>query len=362
MCHGELVRIKPPAQGLSAFYLAIACGGVFGGLFVGLIAPAIFNSFLDLDLGIVAFCILMLWLAIRKPTQFLARTRWAWTLLCLWCGALLLVLVEDISFKYNGNIAMKRNFYGVLSVEENGEGQDHYLALSHGAVYHGMQYSDETRSRQAVSYYGEDSGVAQSFRYLKKHRQSLRIGVVGLGVGTLAAYGRAADEIRIYEIDPDVYALAQSHFTYLRDCLSKLEVVLGDGRLSLAQEAPREFDILVLDAFSGGSIPVHLLTREAFEVYLKHVKPNGAIVCNISNRYLDLAPVMQAHADQVGFHTAFVDSPGDEDRLVLDATWITISENRGLIRFLELQRYAKSPGEKRVTWTDEKASPLHIMR
>lgn len=368
LCHGELVRIKPPPASLTRFYMMLSLGGACGGLFVGLLAPILFNSFVDLYLGIILGCTILLFVGYRTVGGMLqgARNIWLWSTLVFAMGALTLVFLEDIRFNLSDAIIMKRNFYGILSVDERDpeDQESHRYALSHGAVYHGLQYRHPQLRSLPTSYYGAESGIAAAIRYLKKHRSRLRVGVVGMGVGTLTTYGRSSDTFRIYEIDPDIVYLADTYFSYVRDSPADVEVVLGDGRLSLERETPQAYDLLVLDAFSGGTIPVHLLTQDAFAVYLRHVKPDGAIAYNISNRYLNLEPVIWAAADRAGIPTATIDSDADDEGYEMDATWVVVSHNRSLVRYLELQSsyLERDPSAMPIVWTDEKASPFQLMR
>ncbi|MCH8218993.1 MAG: fused MFS/spermidine synthase, partial [Planctomycetes bacterium] len=191
-------------------------------------------------------------------------------------------------------VLLTRNFYGVLRIQAYKEPKSKrkYLKLVHGRIAHGMQYDDAKHRRQPTSYYGEESGVGLALRHLPR-KTGRRIGVVGLGVGTLAAYGREGDVIRFYEIDPQVFRFAEKLFSYLKDSEADVEVVPGDARLSLEREASQNSDLLVLDAFSGGAVPVHLLTKEAFEVYLRHLNPDGVLAVHITNIHLDLAPVVR---------------------------------------------------------------------
>jgi predicted membrane-bound spermidine synthase len=192
-----------------------------------------------------------------------------------------------------------RNFYGVLSVYEYTDQtspNSRYYLLQHGRITHGIQFAAPERAREITSYFGPGSGLGLALRNFPR-QQNQRIGLLGLGVGTVTAYGKPGDYIRVYEINPQVKQIAEKPFSYLARSDAKIEVVMGDGRLSMENEPPQNFDVLIMDAFSSDAVPVHLLTKEAFEIYQRHLKPDGTILVNISNRYLDLRPVVENAAD-----------------------------------------------------------------
>ena len=230
---------------------------------------------------------------------------------------------------------------------------------------HGLQLVDPDRRRDAVSYYSRGSGIAVAFDCLPRSR-ARRIGVVGLGTGSVAVYARAKDSIRFYEIDPQVEMVARRHFTYLSDCPGKVQVVLGDARLSLEREPDQEFDLLALDAFSGDAIPVHLLTRECLDIYLRHLKPDGVIAVHISNQHLDLEPVVYRLADERQLQALTVDRSYDDSEATLySSTWVLLTRNEA---FLEKARIAtaipasSTPVKRGTLWTDDYTNLLRILR
>ena len=289
-CHGELARRKPHARELTSYYLMLAVGGALGGVFVGLAAPLLFNQYLELPAGVAGCMVLAMGLLYGYSPRRLLR-------LGLLVAAALVAAVT-IGGYADGALVRERNFYGTLKVSEAGLGESAVRVLSNGPIRHGSEFLSPEKSRTATTYYAADTGVGRAIRFLQKRPE--RVGVIGLGTGTLASYGRQGDFYRFYELNPAVIALANTEFRYLRECPCRVDVVQGDARLALEHEAPQNFDVLVVDAFSGDSIPVHLLTLEAFELYYRNLKPDGILVVNVTNRYLDLSPVVETLARTTG--------------------------------------------------------------
>ena len=261
-------------------------------------------------------------------------------------------------------LSQTRNFYGAHTIAHVWpEASGGLYELRSGGVNHGLQMRAPDKRGWPTMYYSERSGLGLAMT-LHPRQANRRIGVVGLGVGTAATYANATDYIRFYEIDPEMVRLASQYFTYLTDSRARIDVVLGDARLQLEREAEQKFDVLVLDAFTGGTIPVHLLTVEAFETYRRHLKPDGAMVVHISNRHLDLRPVVRGAAEAIGLQAVFVrsewslDNPASSSmpRLNWQAEWMVLSANQTFMS-TRLIRRADSlyNASKRVSaWTDEK--------
>jgi hypothetical protein len=292
--HGELVRRKPPVRHLTLFYLMLSIGGALGGTLVGLIAPAVFNAYYELPIGLFlcgALTLLVVWKELSKT----------WRVLLLVLLALYGVRLAMLSIAYvDGFRAVVRNFYSQTRVEDV-QDPDYGMrrVMLHGRINHGEQYLDEKLRRTPTAYFCERGGIARVFRSLPQDRPR-KLGVLGLGTGTLAVFGRPGDEMRIYEINEQVLDLARSEFTFLSDSAAKIVPVLGDGRLMLEREPDQQFDVLAMDAFSGDSLPTHLITVEAIRAYFRHMRPDGYLVFNITNHYLDLKPVMAAAAAELG--------------------------------------------------------------
>ncbi|HEX6689650.1 MAG TPA: fused MFS/spermidine synthase, partial [Burkholderiales bacterium] len=298
-CHGELYRLRPAAERLTGFYLAVSAGGALGGLLVAVGAPLAFNGYYELGASLAALALLA---AIRfASVNLMARI----ASLAMLLGVVAAAVYDGFSDR-DDVIAASRSFYGVLRVKQYGDEGDatQLRRLVHGTIMHGEQYTHDTLRRKPTTYYEPTSGVGVAIA--SRQGKPVRVGVVGLGTGTLAAYGRAGDVYRFYEIDPDVVRVARSDFTYLSDSPAKIEVALGDARLTLEREPPQRFDVLAVDAFSSDAIPVHLITKEALAVYLKHVGADGIVAFHVSNRFLDLIPVVARIAKENGAYAALV--------------------------------------------------------
>jgi hypothetical protein len=367
VCHGELVRTRPHPRYLTRFYVAVSLGGVCGGLFVGLFAPAIFHSYDEFPIGL-ALCGLLIFRVLYPGTSRLPGM-WRWfatgALAAAACSyvAGLLAVMQEMNAGYR---LAERNFYGQLKVREDGDPElDEFacLQLIHGTINHGEQFVHEPRRHQPVTYFCPDSGIGRAMRALEGHPR--RIGMMGLGCGTLAAYGQRGDTLRIYEINPLVVDIATREFTYLRDTPAKVEIAMGDARLNLEAEPSQQFDILVMDAFSGDSVPVHLITREAFETYFRHLKPGGILAVNITNNYLDLEPVMGSAAAAVNKAAYSYFFEGDpEDPVCFTSSWALVMDGSTWDTQLALHANAKllRPARKFRTWTDDFSNLLSILR
>ena len=365
VCHGELARSKPDPRHLTAFYLMIALGGALGGVLVGLAAPQVFDDLYELPIGMLALSLLAL-VALLRDRASVLHGRWA-TAVRLVFFSLIVALAITLARTYRDNAAdsrvTSRNFYGVLNVRDSGEGPDAMRMLSHGTIIHGKQFLEEDRRDWPTSYYGMTSGIGLAILDARL-RGPLRVGVVGLGAGTLAAYGRAGDLFRFYDINPKVVELAHSEFSFLKDSPARSEVVLGDARLSLEREADQNFDILALDAFSSDAIPVHLLTVEAFRAYLRHLKPDGILAVHISNRYLDLVPVVQQAASNIGFEIRQVENDDDDDAGVYRSDWMLLAASPAAFEGNFLREGAeKLESEPSVRlWTDDYSDLYRILK
>ena len=293
VCHGELVRRKPPVRHLTLFYLMLSVGGALGGTFVGLIAPVVFNSYFELPIGLF-FCAALTAVVVWRESPKVLRIAIAIALV-LYSARLIHLSLEYVT----GYRVVMRNFYSQLRVEDVPTAHGIKRIMRHGNIIHGEQYLDDALRRKPTAYYCPQSGVGLALNSLSS-AQPQKIGIVGLGVGTLATYGRAGNEMRMYEINDQVVDVARSEFTYLSDSPAKMVSILGDGRLMLEREPPQQFDLLAMDAFSGDSIPTHLLTLEAMKIYFGHMKSDGILAVHITNQYLDLQPVMAAIGQHYG--------------------------------------------------------------
>jgi hypothetical protein len=374
-CHGELARLKPPPRRLTAFYLVIAAGGAAGGVFTGIVAPRVFASFFELHLTLLAGPVVLLLAVARDRGSWLHRgTRpLVWALrasVVVWVIALGVALATHVEDTYRGAERVVRNFYGVLRVVRHDAGSDREMVqLKHGRIIHGIQYASSDRRREATTYYGPRSGIGLA---LDRHPrrlagQPLRVGGVGLGVGTIAAYARPGDTFVFYEINPEVIALSEGSaptFTYLRESPAESAVVPGDARLALERELPRGFDVLAVDAFSSDAIPVHLLTREALRLYLGHLRaPEGVVAFHVSNRYLDLKPVVRGLAGPLGLRGALVVSRGFDGAWPSD--WVLLTRGQGLLDDPDVASSATTLplGDAGLpVWTDAHSDLLRVIK
>jgi hypothetical protein len=368
-CHGELAARRPGAAGLTRFYLMISLGGALGGAFVGLVAPRVFRSVVELPLALAAVCACAIPIALTQP---MLTRRWRIGLAALASVGLVATAGFDVKYEdFIGRdvIRMQRNFYGTLRVREVGAGDRRVRRLLHGVILHGEQALAGPARRQAGTYYSASSGVGLAIGAVQSQGRPLHLGVIGLGTGTLAAYGRDGDSVTFYEIDADVASIARSDFSYLGDSRAAVRIVLGDGRLSLQHAldsgaAPR-YDVLAIDAFASDSIPVHLLTREAVALYSRCLAPGGLIAVHISNRFLDLKPVLASIADDLGLHARLVRDDPPEG--VIDASssdWVLIGADTAAFARAPIADRAEDlpPPAAARPWTDQSNDLLHIIK
>ncbi len=369
VCHGEVFRLRPGASRLTGYYLSISAGGAAGGLFVALVAPLIFSDYFELHLALFLTAALVLGV-LRQDASFPlqhGKARWGWAVLLLLLPAFGYGLYDVASTSLRGAVSVTRGFYGVLKVTETDKGDPtrHHLTIQHGATIHGLQYQSDERRMDPTSYYTSTSGVGRLLRTLKPEG-GRRIGAVGLGSGTLAAWGRKGDTFRFYEINDDVAHLASTTFTYLKDSKAKTELVMGDARLRMEGEPDQQYDVIILDAFSSDAIPVHLITLEAFATYQRHLKKDGVIIIHVSNRYLELHPIVYRIAEKIGFPAITIDDNDtvSEDEGFYGSDWIVMTRNAELLKQPLIHDAASDPAEfsaRVLPWTDERSDLLRIM-
>jgi len=367
VCHGELARLKPHPRRLTAFYVMIAAGGALGGVLVALVAPRVFSGFHELAVGLAVSAVLVLAVLRADPESGLAGP---WRRPApLIAGVLTLALAAYLGVvsrqRDEGARVTVRNFYGGLKVNDTtAENDDEPIRrLTHGTITHGEQYLNPKKQNRPTTYYGANSGVGRAIRQ-QQETGPVRVGVIGLGAGTLAAYGRAGDYWRFYEINPLVLWLANTQFTFLKNCKARVDVALGDARLSLEREPPEGFDVLAVDAFSSDAIPVHLLTREAFVLYFRHLKANGVLAVHVSNKHLDLEPVVKTAADSLQKQARVVDTDDEDNDEVFGATWVLVTADGSFFGKPLLGKAAAvihSPRHVRL-WTDDYSNLFRILK
>lgn len=373
-CHGELARTKPPAAHLTSFYLTVASGGAAGGLFTCLLAPAAFPGYWELHLALLGGPVLLVALLLMDAESWLNRGAAARVWACriaAYAGltALAWALGAQAIDDLRGMSEVHRGFFGVLSVAVENRGEpNEWRKLRHGRIAHGLQFTAPARRREPTTYYGPKSGAGLALRRHPRRvaGEPLRVGLVGLGVGTLAAYAQPGDVLRVYEINPDVLLLSAGPdpaFTFLRDAPAEVTTVMGDARLALAREPPQGFDVLALDAFSSDAIPVHLLTREAFALYLRHLRAGGVLAVHVSNKYLDLKPVVRGLAGSLGLRAVLVD--GRASGVLWSSDWVLVARDGALFADAEVDAAAlplavSEPGLP--VWTDAYSNLLGALR
>jgi hypothetical protein len=367
VCHGELALLKPPAEYLTSFYLRVSVGGALGGIFVCLVAPNIFPGYFELPIGLGCCAALVTIVLRRDPSTFFCRgaSRQAWLALVFFLGIFLSVLGGVIGNSVADADLVVRNFYGCLRVVTEDASDPHKAVrrLGNGPVEHGRQFLSPDRRRQPTTYFGPKSGVGLAIR-VAGERNNLHVGIIGLGAGTLATYGRPGDLYSFYEINPLDIDLARTQFTFLKDSPAKIEIVPGDARLSLERQPAQNFDVLAVDAFSGDAVPVHLLTREAFILYFHHLKPDGVVAVQISNRYLDFRPVVQRAAEALGKKVIFIHNDPDKENAVSATDWMLMSSHEEFFANSEIHKAATPLPvmTHHPLWTDDYSSLFGVLK
>ena len=358
-CHSEAYRLRPRrASEATLFYLLFAAGGALGSFVIGIVFPLVFQFNIDL----VITCCFTAFLA------FLVTFEDGWNSRLLWGVATALMALQifwiNIVNQRNTTVAV-RNFYGALRVKQTfGIPGATLRTLTNGNVEHGTEiFGTDEQRHTPTSYYAEDSGVGVAIR-MCCGTQPRNIGVIGLGAGTIAAYGRQGDHIQFYEINPAVEPIARNVFTYIRDSGAQVSVIPGDARTSLTRESPQQFNVLVVDAFSGDAIPLHLLTTQALALYRRHLAPGGVIAFHISNRHVDLEPPIWILANQAGMQSRIVSSYANDARDEFTATWLLVSDNSAFFDQPEVSSHSSpaTPNSSLRPWTDDFSSLLPVLR
>lgn len=390
VAHGEMVRLRPKPEYLTSFYLMMSLGGAMGGLFVSAVAPFVFLGFWELHVGIALTWALVLVQLYRVRRQAYASVGLRAARLA--CGAttgvVLAFLVAHIVAELGGTVYLSRNFYGLLKVKQevSSHSSRQLNRLTHGAITHGMQYTDPALGCVPTSYYGPTTGagLAINFHPRRVHLdlsgesveavgdRTLDIGAIGMGTGTLASLGEPGDRMRFYEINPQVISLSKGKeavFTYADKCPAIVDVAEGDARITLEREVNEGraglYDVLLVDAFSSDSIPVHLLTVEAVQLYQRAMKPDGILVVHISNRHLDLRPVVFGIARHLGLFAVTVDYDVDSSRDLYGATWIILTNNKAFFETYpvsDLLKQQEPPIREVPLWTDNYSNLSLILK
>ena len=421
VCHGELARLRPHPRYLTQFYLMVSVGGAIGGLFVALISPRIFRDYWELPVAMVVLALLTAILLSVKSLdrireQNLSTVQWilagialvlvAWVcwrvlytkthwqlaagtlvgallfLTILWKRALAPVLaLASLAFaaylsyaevkKERGYVRSVRNFYGVMHVRD--DPADEYgvpaeRVLVHGTIDHGTQLKEDTAGRITTSYFGKTSGINRAIRTLREQRGALRLGILGLGAGVTATLANRGDTIHYYEINPLVLDVATNQFGFLKGCPANPQVYMGDARLLLEDMPSENLDFLAMDAFSSDAVPMHLLTKEAYKIYLRHLKPDGILAVHISNRYLDLKPVVAQAMSEIGWHGRLIEDDGVDVSYYTGTTWTILSPTEEFFNSDNFKGNSSSiitpllPKPGFLAWTDDFSNIITILK
>ncbi|MBI5833366.1 MAG: fused MFS/spermidine synthase [Armatimonadetes bacterium] len=378
--HGELVRLRPGARHLTLFYLMVSVGGALSGIAIALLAPRWFSGFYEYQIGLVGGWLLFTAVLARETHLRMAAgdlpgkdgfMRVAFLSACALLGSTVgYYLYGEVRDDDADVLAQKRNFYGVLRVSEYDKGKEAAkLSLRHGRILHGFQFEAAKRRAWRTSYYSSGSGAGLALEHFPT--QPKRVGVIGLGTGALAAYAEAGDSFVFYDINPDVVQITSRYFTYVQDAQARgaqVRIDQGDARITMEQQLAsgqaQQFDVLLVDAFSGDAVPVHLLTRECIELYWKHLKPDGVLAIHISNRYINLRPVCRALGDSCGRQALLIRNDGDDATGVVMSDWVLLTNNRWFTADGKVRESttACDNTDKPLVWTDDFSNLYSVLK
>jgi SAM-dependent methyltransferase len=364
VCHGELVSIKPHAKKLTLFYMTMSAGGAFGGIFVGLLSPLLFTGYFEWQLSLFVCVLVFLDIYLQSNSFWANRVPAKYKLMGAFALPVLAVIWLSAWTSFSNNtIVAKRNFYGVLSVANSRDPKSGKPTrnMVHGRIIHGSQFQEPEFQQNPSTYFTPSAGIGITLLNHKADRPR-HIGVVGLGAGVLATYGKSGDRIRYYEINDDVVQLAKEYFTFLSETPASVDVILGDARLALEREEAQSFDVLVLDAFTGDAIPVHLLTKEAMQIYQRHLKRDGVLAIHISNLYFDLKSIVRGLAHDASFEVAILSDEQANYPGALKSCWAILASKTETLDLAIGVSKQRVPAGKQVLWTDDKSNLFETLR
>ncbi|WP_426356834.1 spermidine synthase [Pseudocolwellia sp. HL-MZ19] len=369
ICHGELVKIKPSTDRLTLFYLNMSLGGFLGSAFVAFVAQRFFTQFLEFPIALVSVFILLGCCTYLLRNSSVKDNNKYPALIASSCGVFSIMLVMGFvslneQFKEN-TVELSRNFYGILSVKDVDVNGVVERRLIDGTTSHGTQSLDEQLANIPMSYYRKDSGVALALQHLFLTPQ-MNVGLIGLGAGTLATYGRRGDSYTFYELNPNVERMARQYFSYIENSKANVNVIIGDGRVTLQKELgegdAKAFDVLVVDAFSGDSVPAHLLTVEAFDLYFSHLKTSGVLAIHVSNSHLDLTALVKGLAANLDYSALYFKTEAT-DAEVTQTEWVIVTNNQSFIRNAKVKRLQSEwPNRNELVWTDNYSNLLSVLK
>ena len=400
VCHGELARLRPDPKYLTSFYLSLSVGGALGGLFITLAATALFRSYWEYHISLF-LCAMLFGVCMRRINLVTGSQKtpdWAWGIYMMIGGVWATFLIGHLYDESKKSVYQTRNFFGVITIREDNKDDEtwHQYTLMNGRINHGMQFRNPAKRLLKTSYYSENSGIGIACRFHPNRVNSgnqmpMKIAVVGLGTGSSAAWAEAGDSIRFYEINPDVINIPEKYFSYRSDTRAEVKTILGDARIKMEQEAAakdfQDFDVLVIDAFSGDSIPVHLLTKECMGIYLQHMHKHetknekgetvevddGIIAFHISNRFIDLAPVVRSLAKEYKMEAVYIDcNDDDSSKQESSSTWVLVTRNAAFLSYRdEFEKDFPKPPVMKVkmfqrpeymTWTDDYSNLFGLLK
>jgi hypothetical protein len=365
VCHGEMARRKPHPKYLTLYFLMVSAGGALGGLFVAFVAPRLFDNYLEMPIG-VGMCAFLVMCALWNNDDGIPI---AWYLR----AAMAVAVVGFAIFLGRNQIEdsrqyylSARNFYGVLRVRDDpSDGITPAVrVLIHGTINHGTELEEPGGGRIPTSYFGDGSGIARGIR-AKGESGPIKIGILGLGAGVTASLARKGDTLHYYEINPLIVKLANTEFTFFPSCPANKKLFMGDGRLVLESLPDENLDFLAMDAFSSDSVPLHLLSLEAYTTYSRHLKPDGMMAVNISNRYLDLEPVVSQAAAAMGWSGVVISDDGELQPYYTASTWILLARSAAAFNsgsFADGYIQALKPHPEFRAWTDDFSNIIQILK
>ncbi len=387
LCHGELARLKPSVEDLTLFYLNMSLGGFLGSAFVAFVAQNVFDQFLEFPIAILTvyllFCLCLRAKTTEEQTSLVTQEfehralisdRSLIKISIISCIVLLVFFSYLNSLFAQSNIDSSRNFYGILSVKDVQVNGSLERRLIDGSTSHGTQaltpLADGSDDITPRSYYRANTGIAVALIQMEqlKQEQGINVGIIGLGAGTLAAYGQEGDKYTFYELNPDVLLMANKHFSYLALSKANVEVIIGDGRVSLVNELNEgkvnNFDVLVIDAFSGDSIPAHLLTEEALVIYFQQLNLDGVLAIHISNSHLDLTSLTRGLAkayNKQALYFKTIKGPVGSN----EAEWVLLTNNQSFLNNSVVKQFSSAwpqSSNKTLVWTDDYSNLLSVLK
>lgn len=369
LCHGEVYRLRPDPKDLTIFYFCISLGGALGGVIVNLIAPIVFDMYLELYIALFISIIISIKILRGKVKQNVLPLKKSRYILMVEVAIIVICMAyffNAFSTRTKSLLDVKRNFYGVIQITQKKIYGSMLNIMINGHTVHGVQYVADNKKRIPTTYYSQDSGVGQLLSVYRKayDDKPVRVGAIGLGVGTIASYASFGDYYCFYEINPQVVSKAKKYFSYLSDSKANVDVRIGDGRLLMERELVRgdqqKYHIIVVDAFTGGAIPAHLLTTEAFSIYNDYIDPGrGVLAFHISNKYFNLTPLLANFAAQYSYNAKYFATKGD-GIYSKSSVWIVMSKDSFLVD--EYFREQSQPGGAVRLWTDDYSNLFDILR